>query len=339
MKRRRLVAAGLLLAGFALFLIARGELLSPQEQIVPVEVTVDVLPGMSFSSLTAALHRAGLVEWPRVFRIYAAWHDLDRGIQPGRYRLSAAMDYPALLRTLSNSKNALRYSVTVPEGFNLVQTAERFEEAGIMSADDFLVYVSDSSRSRKMAGKEAATLEGYLFPDTYDYSPLNPPEHLIDYMVRRALEKITPEMLEAAARQGLGRHELVTLASIIEKEAVLPEERPVIASVYHNRLRRRMPLQADPTVLYAKGGNGGNTIYRSDLQRDHPYNTYTRPGLPPGPICSPGEASLWAAARPAKTNFLYFVARGDGSGAHVFSRTLAEHNRAVLAARRRAADQ
>jgi UPF0755 protein len=175
-------------------------------------------------------------------------------------------------------------------------------------------------------GIEAASLEGYLFPETYRFTPGIAETELIRMMVQQLLQRLDKQLLGAAQKQDLDRHQLLTLASIIEKETGLADEMPVISSVFHNRLQRNMPLQTDPTVIYGIADFDGN-LTRNHLTTPTPYNTYRFRGLPPGPIASPGLAALQAAARPAETDYLYFVSRGDGR--HVFSRTLREHNQAV----------
>jgi len=172
---------------------------------------------------------------------------------------------------------------------------------------------------------EADTLEGFLFPDTYHLIKGLTEEEIIDKLVQRFLRTFSGEDELRARKLGMNRHKIVTLASIIEKEALVDEEKPIIAGVFYNRLRRGMRLQADPTVLYGKR-NGGR-ITRADLQADHPYNTYMQNGLPPGPIASPGEAALKAALYPARVSYFYFVSKNDGT--HYFSRTLEEHQQAV----------
>jgi UPF0755 protein len=175
----------------------------------------------------------------------------------------------------------------------------------------------------------AADLEGYLFPDTYALPRKTDAPRLVGQMVAEFEKTLTPELRQAAAARHLSIRQLVTLASIVEKETARPEERPVVAAVYENRLRLGMPLQCDPTVIYAlvRAGHYDGNLHKADLSVDSPYNTYRYPGLPPGPIASPGRASIEAAASPATTDYLYFVSRNDGS--HEFARTLEEHNRNV----------
>jgi UPF0755 protein len=219
--------------------------------------------------------------------------------------------------------------VTIPEGYDIVQITPLLTRALGVPADSVNAAVRDSTL-RARVSDPAETLEGYLFPDTYILAPGSSAREAIGEMVRRFEREWKPEYDAQAAALGYSRHQIVTMASIVEKEARLPEERPVIAAVYYNRLRTGMPLQADPTVQYALGHHVGRVLYK-DLEVDSPYNTYQHPGLPPGPIASPGGASLRAALAPAKVPYLYFVAAPDGH--HEFRTTMAEHAKAIHAIR------
>jgi UPF0755 protein len=220
------------------------------------------------------------------------------------------------------------YAVTLPEGLRLDEIAERLEAAGIVEAQAFLEQARDPELVREL-GIEAKTLEGYLYPETYRFPRDAPPRDVVRGMVAQFESRwdVTDEDL---ASMGLSLHEVVTLGSIVEKETGAPDERPLIAAVFRNRLRRQMRLQSDPTVIYGiletRGHFDGN-IRRRDLEQDTPYNTYTRSGLPPGPIASVSMESLRAVVEPADVPYLYFVSRNDGT--HHFSSTLAEHARAV----------
>lgn len=216
------------------------------------------------------------------------------------------------------------YWLRVPEGANMFEIAEAAERLGLFPKEEFLAAARSTEPIRDLA-PEAPTLEGYLFPATYALTRRTTAEELCRMMTAKFRE-IWSEL------GGAGEvHATVTLASLIEKETAVAEERPLIASVFRNRLERRMPLQCDPTTIYAAmlAGSWRGTIHRSDLDRAHPYNTYRVAGLPPGPIANPGRSSLEAALRPAETGFTYFVAKADGSGAHTFSASLEAHNRAV----------
>jgi UPF0755 protein len=219
-------------------------------------------------------------------------------------------------------------AITFPEGLTVKQMAALYETRGFGSAQDFIA----ASRNIALIGAldpEAPDLEGYLFPDTYTLPRKATAAQLVNRMVSSFEKALTPEIRQQALARGMGVRQLVTLASIVEKETGKPEERPLVAAVYSNRLRIGMPLQCDPTVIYAldRMGHYNGNLTRADLQLDSPYNTYRHAGLPPGPIASPGRASLAAAAAPADAAYLYFVSRNDGS--HVFASTLDEHNRNV----------
>jgi len=219
--------------------------------------------------------------------------------------------------------------ITFREGLTIRQMARVFEDAGFGPASAFLAAARDGSLA---SGIEPAArdLEGYLFPDTYALPRRSSAADLVRRMVSRFESVMTDGLRQAAVARGLTVREAVTLASLVEKETAKPDERPLVAAVYHNRLKRRMGLQCDPTVIYAlelRGGFNGN-LTRADLKTDSPYNTYRYAGLPPGPIAAPGQASLEAALRPAAVDYLFFVSRNDGT--HAFASTLDAHNRNVI---------
>ena len=234
------------------------------------------------------------------------------------------------------------HQVTVPEGFTMFDVAAAVEAAGLGSQDEFLKVAQGDTILIKDIDAQAQSLAGYLFPDTYRFTRTQYMQDIAATMVRRFRQEATAIGLvrvvqptdEADRRDTLYVHRIVTMASIVEKETAAPEERPTVASVYFNRLQRNMPLQADPSVIYAAllAGQYKGTIYQSDLNRDSAYNTYKVAGLPPGPIANPGHASLVAAMHPADSNYLFFVS--DGNGHHRFATNMAEHNRNVEAYRR-----
>jgi len=239
----------------------------------------------------------------------------------------------------------VRRAITIAEGLNLYQIAALVRGRGIAGAEKLLSLSRNQAYIRSL-GVRAPSLEGYLFPDTYYYAKNTPMRHLVAVMTARTMDVLAeacrlaaPEAacdpdgpMTVAGKEELTAHEILTLASIVEKETALPEERPLVAEVFLNRLRRGMRLQADPTVTYGLG-SFGKPLTKRDLLADNPYNTYVHAGLPPGPICNPGRAAIEAVVRPAGTGALYFVA--NGRGGHVFSKTLAAHNRAVRAYRLR----
>jgi len=273
--------------------------------------------------IATRLESAGVVRSSLAFRIWARVSGRDRAIQPGSYRFTAATSPRSVLRMLA--AGTPQPEVTVPEGLTVREIAALLAARGLGSAESFLCLASDPD-FLLAAGVPGAHLEGYLFPDTYRFPANASPGEILAVMVRRFHERFDAGRYRRAADRGLTVDQVVTLASIIEKETGLAAERPLIAAVFTNRLRLGMPLQSDPTVIYAIPDFDGD-LTRADLTRPSPYNTYVVDGLPPGPIANPGLSAIDAALDPADSMFLYFVSRNDGS--HEFSATLAEHNRAV----------
>lgn len=289
-------------------------------------VSVAIPSGTTFREVAAILEEEGLVRSSRAFTLFARISGSDREVRAGPYALRPGTPWSEILRDLTEGR-VLTETLTIPEGFRLTQMAPRISEITGLDPDSILSRITADSLSEYW-GVPGPGLEGYLFPDTYWVAKGAPLENLLAAMVERYNRFWTQDRVARRDSLGLTEREVVTLASIIQAEARVPEEMPIISSVYQNRLERGQLLQADPTVLYALGGYRARLLYAAmDSVADHPYNTYTRPGLPPGPIGAPGEEALKAALYPAETGFYYFVARTDGT--HVFSETLAEHNRAV----------
>lgn len=295
----------------------------------PVELVVP--SGASFSTVTDTLSARGVVGSPRLFRIYARLQGRDRQVKSGRYALAPGTPWKEILDALTRGR-VVTEPVTIPEGFRIVQIAPRIAEvSGVDPAEALAVLQRPGADSAY--GVPGPGLEGYLFPDTYLFAAGVPVETVVAAMTRRYAAFWSPERRARLDSLAMTERDLVTLASIVQAEARRADEMPRIASVYHNRLRRGWLLQADPTVLYALGGPRPRLLFAAiDSVADSPYNTYRQPGLPPGPIGAPGEVALEAALHPAAEPYLYFVARLDGS--HVFTKTLAEHNRAVAESRR-----
>jgi len=290
----------------------------------PREIIVSVPPGRGFGKIAENLHRAGLLDRPFKFRVLARLKGFDKRIKAGEYQLSAIMSPNRLLEILIKGRVRL-YRLTIPEGLTLRQVAAMIERKGFGQAGDFYRAATDPDLIKHF-GIPANSLEGYLFPDTY-YFPRNvTPRQIIAAMVQRFRPVFSPAWRERAKALGFTVHQIVTLASIIEKETGTGAERPVISSVFHNRLKRRMRLEADPTVIYGIRNFNG-TLTRKDLETPTLYNTYKINGLPPGPIANPGFGSLKAALYPADTRFIYFVSRKDGT--HHFSTNFRDHRRAV----------
>ena len=292
--------------------------------VPPQPTTVEIKAGSSFTRVARQLENAGIVSNAAGFTWLARWRGATANIHAGEYLFETEARPDEVLARLV-AGDIRKFQVTIPEGFNLREIAARLAKTGIAAAEDFLAPCYDTGFIREL-GVEADSLEGYLFPETYTYTSSTTARQLLRAMVDQLNRNLSPALLARAETLGMNRHELLTLASIIQKEAGNVMEMPMISAVFHNRLKRGIALQADPTVIYGIADFDGN-LTRRHLQTPTPYNTYRKRGLPPGPIASPGQFALRAAAEPAETKALYFVARGDGT--HKFSMTLKEHNRAV----------
>lgn len=283
---------------------------------------VVVTPGMSILEIATALKEKGIISSALIFQLLARLEHYDRRIQPGRYRFPPNSDPKLVLKMLAREVPAFLY-VTIPEGATTRQIAKILAENGICPADSFLAASTDTALLRSL-DIPLASAEGWLFPETYEFQTGSDPRHLIRRLVRQF--RATYEALRRESRTTLTEPQVVILASIVEKEARVPEEFPVIAGVFLNRLRRRIPLQSCATVQFILP-QPKERLTNGDLKIDSPYNTYLHPGLPPGPICNPGKMALRAVLQPAEHDYLFFVSRGDGT--HIFSRTPAEHEAAL----------
>ncbi len=288
------------------------------------ETFVDIPTGTSTAGIAQRLQAAGILRSALAFEALRKYRGLS--LKAGEYRF----DHPATLgETYSRIARGDVYTrtVVIPEGFNLFDIAQAVQAAGLAPADSFLIAARANTQLIADLDPRAQSLEGFLFPDTYKFSPHATPAQMLAVMVHRFRRQAVALGLPADPVR------IVILASLIEKEVHLDAERPLVAGVFNNRLALNMPLATDPSVIYAAllAGRWRGTIYESDLQSDSPYNTYRRAGLPPGPICNPGAAALRAALHPTATDFLYFVA--DAHGNTRFSATLAEHNAQVQAYR------
>lgn len=285
---------------------------------------LDFEKGYTPRRIADELERVGVISSARLFVIYARLSGDAGRLQAGEYQFSDGMRPAEILRRMVNGEvYAERFAV--PEGYSIYQVAELLEERRIFHRDDFLKAAGDPKLLAEL-GIDGKSVEGYLFPSTYNVTKKMDEAALIRAMVAQADKIYAGRFAAEAHRLGISRRELVTIASLIEKEAVSPAERPLISSVFHNRLRKGMRLQSDPTAIYGIRAFGGN-VSKRDIERTTPYNTYLIPGLPPGPIGNPSDGAIDAALHPAQTGYLYFVARKDGT--HHFSATLAEHNAAV----------
>jgi len=289
----------------------------------PGGASVVVREGDGVAEIARRLETAGVVRSALLLRARSRLTGRDRTIQPGTYRFETATDMGTLLERLAAGVEPVE--VTIPEGLTVREIADLLAARGLGGAESFRCLASDPD-FLLAAGVPGPQLEGYLFPDTYRFVPQVDASEILETMVRRFHDRFDADRYRRAAARRLSVNQVITLASIIEKETGKASERPLIAAVFANRLRIGMPLQSDPTVIYAMPEFDGN-LTRADLARPSPYNTYVTGGLPPGPIANPGLAAIDAALAPADSLALYFVSRNDGS--HEFSATLAEHNRAV----------
>ncbi len=297
-------------------------LLSP---VAPPEPrTVTVATGAPFAKVAGILKDQGVIASSRRFTLLARLRGDAGKIKAGDYAFSNPATPGRVLDRLI-AGDVIRRQFTIPEGMTLQEIGRRLAAEGYGTTEEFLGLTRDPEFIAGL-GIASPSLEGYLFPETYTVLAGTPQKRLIEIMVRQFQERTGKDLIEAARKQGLDLQQLVTLASIIQKEAGNLAEMPVISAVFHNRLKRGMPLQADPTVIYGIENFDGN-LTRKHLATPTPYNTYRIKGLPPTPIASPGEDALRAAAYPADAPYLYFVARGDGT--HIFATTLEEHNRNV----------
>jgi UPF0755 protein len=294
--------------------------------------TVLLHPGWSSHRIAAELKNAGVIRSADAFLLL---HGVRmRRLKAGEYLFDRPENAIEVYERLARG-DIYFHNVVVPEGFNMFDIAAAVQSAGLGNAQDFLKVAQNDVSLIQDLDPQAKSLEGYLFPDTYRFTRTQSMQDIAGEMVRRFRQKA--RALELAVPGGAPNpdlHRIVTMASIVEKETAAPEERATVAGVYYNRLQRRIALQADPSVIYAAllAGRYTGEIRRSDLDANSPYNTYKFPGLPPGPICNPGEASLKAAIHPASTNYLYFVS--DNNGHHRFAATLDQHEKNVLAYRR-----
>jgi UPF0755 protein len=291
------------------------------------EQFVDIPPGSGSRTIGDRLVVAGVVQDNLTFRLALGLSGKARQLKAGEYRFDRALTPSEVIDKIARG-DVYVVNVTFPEGLTLAEMGRIFESHGLGTAASFVDAAKDPAAIRDL-DPAAADLEGYLFPETYPLPRKADAAKLVAQMVAASKRALTPEIRQAAAARHLSVRQLMTLASIVEKETARAEERPMVASVYDARLRIGMPLQCDPTVIYAltRAGRYNGNLHRDDLAFDSPYNTYRYPGLPPGPIANPGRASIEAAAHPAAGDFLYFVSRNDGS--HEFARTLDEHNRNV----------
>lgn len=303
----------------------------------PAKVFVEIPRGTSRWGVAGILHHDDVIRNRVAFALFSAWH-YRKAPQAGEYMIDRPLNSREVFWKIAHGR-VFVHIVTVPEGWTMYDIASELDHQGICSRDDFLTAAHDTSLISDLA-PHATSLEGFLFPSTYEFTRHTTCEQAAQRMVadfRTVWESI--DSADAPHPAGLTTEQVVTLASLVERETPNADERPQVAAVFYNRLARGYPLQSDPTVQYAEEMDGEHVkeVKPSDLRVDSPYNTYEHRGLPPGPIANPGEAALRAALNPAHSDYLYFVA--NGRGGHFFSRTLAEQDRNIDRLRRRLAEE
>lgn len=286
-------------------------------------VLLDIPRGTKFFQIINLLDEVGLVTNRPLFCVLVVAKGAARKIKAGEYEFSTSMSPLDIIEKLLIG-DIKKYRITIPEDISLREIAARLAAEGLVDENTFLYWASNREFLSSL-GVEAPSAEGYLFPDTYFFDRSMTARDIIRTMIKQFWKVATPALIQRAERMGMSVHEWVTLASIIGKETSYSAEKPLVSAVFHNRMKKGMKLQSDPTAVYNIDFEG--VITRTHLLLDHPYNTYRIYGLPPGPIANPGRDSLLAALYPAKVNYLYFVSNGDGS--HRFSSTLEDHNIAV----------
>ena len=291
-------------------------------------ILFDVPPGSSFSKVSYQLHKEGIIRDARLFSLYARLTGSATSLHVGEYKLSPDMTPREVLDVLAEGKSVI-HLVTFPEGYNLYEMTQTLNAKWEGRGDEFLEAARNKSYVKEILKMDAISFEGYLFPDTYSLTKYTSAKEIIKMMVNR-FNKTYDEIVAEESKLKMDRHDHVTFASVVEKETGAPEERPMISSVFHNRLRKKMRLQSDPTIIYGhwvKTGEYLKNIRRKHIKAPTAHNTYSVKALPIGPVSNPGKESLRAALNPVESDYLYFVSRNDGT--HVFSKTLKQHNAAV----------
>jgi len=291
------------------------------------EAVFEVRPHESFKTIAGRLEESGLIRSARFLELYARISHVGSKVRVGEYAVRRNARPKDVLAIITSGKS-IEYSISIPEGYNIFEIADAFAKKNICTHDEFLKIVRDPQFVHEMLGEDAPSLEGYLFPETYSYTKFTSPTGIVKMMISRFKENWSK--IEALGELPMSKHDLVTLASIIEKETGAPEERPLISSVFYNRMKINMRLQTDPTVIYGiweKTGSWDRNISKQDLLTPNKYNTYTFTGLPYGPIANPGFDALKAAAQPATSEYLFFVSKNNGT--HIFSKDLKGHVKAI----------
>ena len=292
------------------------------------QVIFEVTPSMSFQTTSEALKQVGVIHNARLFYLYARLKNMRSQLRVGEYELNTNMVPGQVLAVITSGKSRTKPFV-VPEGLNIFEVSDLYEKEGFGKKDEFLALAKDKAFIKHLLGHDEDSLEGYLFPETYLVTKFMGAKDVIAAMVRR-FQTVYAELAKENHLKNWSQNQVVTLASIVEKETGAPQERKIISSVFHNRLQKKMRLQTDPTIIYGIAAETGvvpNNIHKSDLLRPTKYNTYVISALPPGPISNPGREALFAAMNPSTTEFLYFVSHNDGT--HEFTRTYEDHSAAV----------
>ena len=313
-----LVATALAAGGFFYFI----HYWTPSHDRYPVEIRVE--QGDSLATVVRKLREQQLIANGFLFSLWARLTGVEKKIHQGLYRFEARVPPREILDRMVTGRGVFQ-TVTIPEGFTIKEIAELLDKMQIANKEKFLAEAANPAVLAGL-GLDGRGLEGYLFPSTYHFTPSTPERDIIAAMAEQFRKVSLPVLNQRSTGKSLTPHELLTLASIIEKETGIESERPLVSAVFHNRLQRQMPLQSDPTVIYGLKDFNGN-LTRKNLQEPTLYNTYRISALPPGPICNPGLSSIRAALQPAKVSYLYFVSKNDGT--HLFSETIEEHNQAV----------
>lgn len=295
---------------------------TPGYRPYPAEIRVE--QGDSLATVVRKLRDQQLIANGFLFSLWARLNGVEKKIHQGLYRFETAVPPREILDRLVTGRGIFQ-TVTIPEGLTVKEIAELLDKMQIADKERFLAEAGDSNLLATLGLSEKG-LEGYLFPSTYQFTPSTPEKDIIATMAEQFRKISLPLLNQRDGVTMLTPHEILTLASIIEKETGIESERPLVSAVFHNRLQRQMPLQSDPTVIYGVKDFNGN-LTRKNLQEPSPYNTYRISALPPGPICNPGLSSIRAALQPAKVPYLYFVSKNDGT--HLFSESIEAHNQAV----------
>lgn len=292
-------------------------------------VEIVIRDGSSLSTIADQLHEAQIISSPETFKLAARLLERTRAIYPGAYSLQKGLTNTEAIEALAHAK-AIEVTITIPEGLRSDEIVGLLSQRLGLDSLKMQALLTDSSLLA-LAGKGFTHLEGTLFPETYRFLENSDEYMVLSKLVEQFRSSIGPEMIEKAEKMGFDLHRLITFASLVEKETAREDERRIVSSVYHNRIKKNMLLGCDPTIIYmlVRRGEWNGNIQRKHFSIDDPYNSYMKRGLPPGPIANPGLASIEAALDPENTNFLYFVGKNDGTGAHDFSKTLREHNNKV----------